>query len=91
MNRDTPAPPVTIPGEGQLMARFVTSMGTIEAQLHEQLTPRTVANFVALATGAVEWRTPSGQTSSEPLYTGTSFHRVIPDFMIQGGCPEGTG
>ena len=49
MNRDTPAPPVTIPGEGQLMARFVTSMGTIEAQLHEQLTPRTVANFVALA------------------------------------------
>jgi peptidyl-prolyl cis-trans isomerase A (cyclophilin A) len=91
MAQDTPAQPVNIPGEGQLMARFITSMGNIDVKLHEDLTPRTVANFVALATGTVEWRTPSGQMSSDPLYTGTVFHRVIPDFMIQGGCPEGTG
>ena len=91
MHPDTPAPPVDIPGEGQLKARFVTSAGNIEAELYEDKVPRTVANFVALATGAVEWKTPSGQTSNEPLYKDIVFHRVIPDFMIQCGCPEGTG
>ncbi len=88
---DTPAPPVNVPGDGQLMARFVTSAGNIECQLHENEVPRTVANFVALATGAVEWTRPSGEKTSDPLYSGTVFHRVIPDFMIQGGCPTGTG
>jgi len=73
------------------MARFVTSRGDIEVLLHEQDTPRTVANFVALATGKVEWTKPDGSKSSEPLYSGLKFHRVIPDFMIQGGCPLGTG
>jgi peptidyl-prolyl cis-trans isomerase A (cyclophilin A) len=54
--------------------------------------PTTVANFVDLATGQREWKDPSdGQRKSEPLYDGTIFHRVIPDFMIQGGDPEGTG
>ncbi|MBN2798381.1 MAG: peptidylprolyl isomerase [Deltaproteobacteria bacterium] len=88
---ETPAPPVSVPGEGQLRARFVTSAGNIEAVLYEQDTPRTVANFVALATGAVEWKRPDGKKTTEPLYQNLAFHRVIPDFMIQGGCPEGTG
>ncbi|MEZ4240006.1 MAG: peptidylprolyl isomerase [Myxococcota bacterium] len=88
---DTPAPPVDVPGSGKLMARFKTSMGDIEAELFENDAPRTVANFVALATGKVEWRRPDGQVTSAPLYSGTVFHRVIPEFMIQGGCPEGSG
>jgi peptidyl-prolyl cis-trans isomerase A (cyclophilin A) len=54
--------------------------------------PTTVANFIDLATGKREWRDPrDGESKSEPLYDGTVFHRVIPDFMIQGGDPEGTG
>jgi peptidyl-prolyl cis-trans isomerase A (cyclophilin A) len=54
--------------------------------------PTTVANFVDLATGKREWTDPrDGQRKNEPLYDGTIFHRVIPDFMIQGGDPEGTG
>jgi peptidyl-prolyl cis-trans isomerase A (cyclophilin A) len=89
--RDTPAPPVDVPGAGKLHARFVTSAGNIEAVLHEKETPKTVANFVALATGKVEWTKPNGTKSKDPLYSGTVFHRVIPDFMIQGGCPQGTG
>ena len=80
-----------MPGTGKLHARFVTSMGDIECVLHEKETPRTVANFVALATGTVEWTKPDGSKSKSPLYSGTVFHRVIPDFMIQGGCPMGTG
>ena len=88
---DTPAPPVNIPGEGTLKARFVTSAGNIEATLFEKEAPRTVANFVALATGTVEWQKPNGQKTTEPLYANLKFHRVIPDFMIQGGCPLGTG
>ena len=91
MSMDTPAPPVDIPGDGTLMARFKTSVGDIECELYEAQVPRTVANFVALATGTVEWQTPRGKTSTEPLYSGTVFHRVIPEFMIQGGCPEGSG
>ena len=88
---DTPAPAVNIEGEGTLMARFVTSAGNIEAELYEHRTPRTVANFVALATGAVEWETPNGEKTSAPLYQDIKFHRVIPDFMIQCGCPRGNG
>ncbi|HHO54247.1 MAG TPA: peptidylprolyl isomerase [Deltaproteobacteria bacterium] len=91
MTNDTPAPPVDVPGSGQLKARFVTSKGNIEADLYERKVPRTVANFVALATGTVEWRKPNGQPTTEPLYSGTVFHRVIPDFMIQGGCPQADG
>lgn len=88
---DTPAPPVSVPGNGKLHARFKTSLGDIECLLHEKETPRTVANFVALATGAVEWTRPGGGKTKDPLYSGTVFHRVIPQFMIQGGCPQGTG
>ena len=91
---DTPAPPanVTVPGQGQLYARLKTSMGDLLVQLYEAEAPRTVANFVALATGNVEWKDPkTGQKTNRPLYSGTIFHRVIPEFMIQGGDPEGTG
>ena len=88
---DTPAPPVSLPGDGQLMARIVTSVGDIEAELYEHRTPRTVANFVALSTGTVRWTRPDGTETSDPLYAGTTFHRVVPDFMVQAGCPEGTG
>ncbi|MGF1468277.1 MAG: peptidylprolyl isomerase [Sandaracinaceae bacterium] len=89
---DTPAPPVSVPGDGRLHARFKTSMGELIAVLFEEQAPRTVANFVALARGDVEWTHPrTGQRSSDPLYSGTIFHRVITDFMIQGGDPQGTG
>jgi peptidyl-prolyl cis-trans isomerase A (cyclophilin A) len=73
-------------------ATFVTSVGTFKARLLPEHAPMTVANFVELATGEREWRDPrDGATKKEPLYDGTIFHRVIPDFMIQGGDPEGTG
>ena len=73
-------------------ATFVTSLGSFEARLMPEHAPTTVANFVDLATGKREWRDPrDGQRKSDPLYNGSIFHRVIPDFMIQGGDPEGTG
>ena len=91
MNPDTPAPPVNVPGAGELQATIRTSMGEIHVRLFENEAPRTVANFVALATGAVEWTTPAGEKSTAPLYSGTIIHRVIPEFMIQMGCPKGNG
>lgn len=73
-------------------ATFVTSKGEIKVELLEDTAPKTVANFVDLAKGDKEWTHPeSGETSSDPLYPGTRFHRVIPNFMIQGGDPIGTG
>ena len=72
-------------------ATFVTSEGTFTVRLLPEHAPATVENFVGLATGSKEWTDPKGGPSSGPLYPGTVFHRVIPDFMIQGGDPEGTG
>ncbi len=67
-------------------------MGTFTVRLLPDHAPVTVANFVDLATGTRQWRDPrDGSTRTEPLYDGTVFHRVIPNFMIQGGDPEGTG
>lgn len=88
---DTPAPPVDLPGAGQLMARFHTGLGALDAYLYEHQTPRTVANFVALARGTVRWRRPDGSPCDRPLYDATTFHRCVPDLLVQGGCPEGTG
>ena len=90
---DTPAPAAseTVPGDTQLMARFKTNHGDMTAELYESIAPRTVANFVALATGAVEWTAPNGEKKSDPLYSGTIFHRIIKNFMLQGGDPTGTG
>jgi peptidyl-prolyl cis-trans isomerase A (cyclophilin A) len=75
-----------------ITATFQTSVGEIVVKLLPEKAPKTVANFVELAEGTREWRDPkSGQTVKRPLYDGTVFHRVIPDFMIQGGDPLGTG
>ena len=74
------------------IATFHTSEGAFKVRLLPENAPIAVANFVDLATGKREWRDPrDGQRKTEPLYDGTVFHRVIPDFMIQGGDPEGTG
>jgi peptidyl-prolyl cis-trans isomerase A (cyclophilin A) len=73
-------------------ATFHTSQGSFSVRLIPEHAPKTVANFTELASGQREWRDPrDGQKKSEPLYENTIFHRVIPDFMIQGGDPEGTG
>src|SRR3712207_1776198 len=73
-------------------ATFLTNQGTFTVRLFPEQAPETVKNFVELATGQREWRDPrTGSTRREPLYDGTIFHRVIPDFMIQGGDPQGTG
>lgn len=72
-------------------ATFVTSMGSFTVKLMPEHAPKTVENFVGLATGTKEWRTPDGQMSTDALYSGSIFHRVISGFMIQGGDPQGTG
>ncbi len=69
-----------------------TSEGDIKINLFDDETPKTVANFLGLATGEKEWTDPmTGQPSHEPFYNGLTFHRIIKDFMIQGGCPLGNG
>ncbi len=71
-----------------IYARFTTSKGQIIVQLTHDKTPGTVGNFVALAEGNLE---NSAKPQGTPYYDGLKFHRVIADFMIQGGCPLGTG
>lgn len=71
-----------------LYAKFTTSKGEILVSLEYQKTPGTVGNFVALAQGNLE---NAVKKQGQPYYNGLNFHRVIPDFMIQGGCPQGTG
>jgi peptidyl-prolyl cis-trans isomerase A (cyclophilin A) len=69
-----------------------TSEGEITIELFPNQAPKTVANFVELATGAKEWVDPNvGEKVKKNLYDGTIFHRVIPGFMIQGGDPLGSG
>ncbi|HUN83295.1 MAG TPA: peptidylprolyl isomerase [Terracidiphilus sp.] len=73
-------------------AVFATNQGNIKVRLFEADAPITVKNFIELAEGKKEWTHPSTHTkSSSKLFDGTIFHRVIPDFMIQGGDPTGTG
>jgi peptidyl-prolyl cis-trans isomerase A (cyclophilin A) len=73
-------------------AIFNTTEGKITVRLFETDAPLTVKNFIELAEGAKEWSHPTTRVkSSDKLYDGTVFHRVIPDFMIQGGDPAGTG
>ena len=68
-----------------IYATFDTTEGTIVCRLFEKDAPKTVANFVELAEGRREWKHPSsGEKSKNRLYNGTVFHRVIPEFMIQG-------
>ena len=73
-------------------ATFTTSAGTFTVRLFDEQAPKTVANFVGLATGTTEWKDPkTGAMVTRPFYDGLIFHRVIDGFMIQGGCPEGSG
>ncbi len=73
-------------------AVFETSQGNIVCRLFEKEAPQTVANFIGLAEGSKEFRDArSSAKAKRPFYDGLSFHRVIPKFMIQGGCPLGTG
>ena len=78
--------------KGPLYATLKTSMGDVVIQLFDDKAPKTVANFVDLATGKKEWTDPKTREKvKRPLYNGTIFHRVIPGFMIQGGDPLGNG
>lgn len=71
---------------------FETTKGEIVAELFEDDAPGTVASFVGLAEGTKEWTDPkTGQKVKRRFYDGLTFHRVIANFMIQGGCPLGTG
>ena len=81
-----------MPRQPGTYAVFTTSEGQIVVHLFERDAPKTVSNFVELAEGKREWTHPVGnKKSSDKLYDGTIFHRVIPEFMIQGGDPAGTG
>ena len=79
-------------GKGELRAKLETSHGVIEIKLYETRVPFTVANFVGLARGVRPFKdAESGQWRKGKFYDGTTFHRVIPNFMIQGGDPTATG
>ncbi len=76
----------------EIFATLTTSLGKIVIQLYPEQAPETVANFVELAEGTRTWTDPNtGQKTDKPLYNGTIFHRVIDQFMLQGGDPLGTG
>ena len=69
-----------------------TSLGTMEIKLFVEEVPKTVTNFIQLAEGTTTWKNPvTGADEKRPYYDGLQFHRVIPGFMIQGGCPKGDG
>jgi peptidyl-prolyl cis-trans isomerase A (cyclophilin A) len=70
-----------------------TSMGRITCQFYQRQAPKAVANFIGLAEGTIDWTDPTTHKKqhNKPLYNGTTFHRVIPEFMIQGGDPAATG
>jgi len=76
-----------------IQATFQTTAGDINCTLFPDKAPVTVANFIGLSTGTKDWKNPSNGAPmhNRPLYDGTIFHRVIPDFMVQGGDPTGTG
>ncbi|HOB56562.1 MAG TPA: peptidylprolyl isomerase [Rhodoglobus sp.] len=74
------------------VATITTNLGTIKVNLFGNHAPKTVANFVGLATGTKEWTHPAtGKVSTDKLYDGVIFHRIIKQFMLQGGDPLGQG
>ena len=104
MAQDTSKPAPDVPDAPQATAAALihpngpmvvmdTSMGRITCQFFQQQAPVAVANFIGLATGTKDWTDPATKKVQhhKPLYDGTTFHRVIPGFMIQGGDPLGTG
>ena len=74
-----------------MLAVFETSLGNFKVKLFPEEAPKTVENFVGLAEGTIEWTDPKGKKEKKKLYDGTVFHRVIKNFMIQGGDPLGNG
>jgi peptidyl-prolyl cis-trans isomerase A (cyclophilin A) len=104
LTQDTTKPAQEIPDAPQATAAAMihpngptvvmdTSMGRITCQFFQKQAPTAVANFVALAQGTKDWTDPSTNKKMhhKPLFDGTTFHRVIPEFMIQGGDPLGNG
>jgi peptidyl-prolyl cis-trans isomerase A (cyclophilin A) len=86
------AKPPAPPRDPGLYAIMTTSMGPMTMLLYEKEAPVTVKNFIDLARGRKQWKDQkTGQMVRRPLYPGTTFHRVIPGFMIQGGDPTGSG
>jgi len=82
----------SVPGTGRLFADIQTSMGTVTCELFDTLVPNTVANFVGLASGLKTYTdVATGQQTRGRFFDGLTFHRVIPNFMIQGGDPAGNG
>lgn len=87
-----PSAPAAKPAAAEPTAIINTTAGKMTCTLFPDKAPIGVANFIGLSTGTKDWKTPSGATKhGVPLYDGTIFHRVIPEFMIQGGDPAGTG
>ena len=85
-------PRTKLAGNAPMWAVIKTTMGTIVAKLYHKRAPRTVANFVGLAEGTKRWRMPNGKwQTGKRYYDGLIFHRVIPNFMVQTGCPLGRG
>jgi peptidyl-prolyl cis-trans isomerase A (cyclophilin A) len=80
-------------GTGSIVAKIETSKGTLQCKLFDDKAPVTVANFIGLATGKRAWRDPNsgGWVTNKPAYDGTTFHRIIKGFMIQGGDAKGNG
>jgi len=74
-----------------MIATLHTNHGDIKVNLFADDAPKTVDNFVGLAQGTKEYRDDAGRTNPTPYYDGLTFHRIIPGFMIQGGCPQGIG
>jgi peptidyl-prolyl cis-trans isomerase A (cyclophilin A) len=80
-----------LPGKGVLTAEIKIELGTLSCELFEDKAPITVANFVGLARGLRPFKDANGEWVKKPGYDGTTFHRVVKGFMIQGGDPKGTG
>ena len=78
-------------GKGPMVAEIDTDLGKLQCDLYDDKAPITVANFVGLARGLRPFKTPDGKWTKKPAYDGTTFHRVVKGFMIQGGDPSGTG
>jgi cyclophilin family peptidyl-prolyl cis-trans isomerase len=91
--KPTAAQPATPAVSQPVQAIFETTAGNIKCTLFPDKAPITVDNFIGLATGTKDWKNPSSGATmhNKPLYDGTVLHRVIPNFMIQGGDPLGNG
>ena len=77
--------------DGIMNVTLHTTLGDISITMFPDQAPKTVANFVGLANGTLDYKDDAGRKNPTPYYDGLTFHRVIPGFMIQGGCPQGSG